>query len=140
MKNNLFVLGVCLVVLALTGCGLFSGGPEADLDGTSWTLEMYGGEPLIAGTAMTAEFAAGEIRGSASCNQYFGSYEISGDQITLEGLGWTEMACMDPEGIMQQESAIMAMLSKATSYRIEGGKLYFQVNGGEELVFSALEN
>jgi heat shock protein HslJ len=96
---------------------------------------MYGEESLISGTAMTAEFDAGEIRGSASCNQYFGSYTVSGDQITLEGLGWTEMACMDPEGIMEQEIDIMTMLSKATSFRIESGNLYIEVESGAEMFF-----
>ena len=40
---------------------------------------------------------------------------------------------------MELESASMAMLAKAVSYQIEGGKLHLHVEGGEQLVFSPLE-
>ena len=139
MKRVNLIIGTVLILLTLSACSGAAGGSEADLNGTAWTLESYGGKSLISGTTMTANFSSGEINGSASCNQYFGSYEVKGDQISLEGLGWTEMACLNPEGIMEQESAIMAMLAKAVNYQIEGGKLRLEVEGGEELVFSPLE-
>ena len=139
MKKVILFTGILLITLAVSACAGATGGSEADLNGTAWTLESYGGKDLLSETTMTANFSSGEINGSASCNQYFGAYEIKGDQITLEGLGWTEMACLNPEGIMEQESAIMALLSKAVSYQIEGGKLSLQTAGGEELVFLPLE-
>ena len=83
---------------------------------------------------------SGEVSGSASCNHYFGSYQAKGNQITINGLGWTEMACMNPEGLMEQESTIMSILSKAVSYSTEGGKLQIQVEGGDMLVFLPLES
>jgi heat shock protein HslJ len=89
---------------------------------------------------MTAEFSGGEIRGSASCNQYFGGYKITGNQISIEGLGWTEMACMDPEGIMEQEIDIMTLLTNVVSFQMEGGKLTLVVESGEELIFVPREN
>lgn len=136
MKRTILFFGTIVILLALSGCGILPGKSGADLDGTVWTLESYGGKSLISGTAMTATFEAGEISGSASCNHYFGSFQTDGDQITIAGLGWTEMACMDPEGIMQQESDLMAMLSKSISYQIEGGKLRLETGGGE-LVFAS---
>lgn len=139
MKRTTTLISV-IIMLVLSGCGILSGGSDTDLNGTAWSLESYGGKNLIGDSAMTATFEAGEVSGSASCNHYFGSYKIKGDQITVEGLGWTEMACMDPEGIMEQESTIMAMLSTTVSYKIEGGRLHLQLEGSEELVFSALEN
>lgn len=140
MKKSILFLGTMLILLALSSCGLFTGGSGSDLNGTAWTLQSYGGESLIADTTMTAEFESGEVSGSASCNHYFGSYQIKGDQITVEGLGWTEMACMDPDGIMEQEQTIMSLLSKAVSYRIESGMLRLQIESGEELVFLSLDN
>lgn len=139
MKKVNLLIGSFLLILALGACAGAAGGSEADLNGTSWTLESYGGQELISDTNMTATFSSGEVSGSASCNQYFASYEVKGDQITLEGLGWTEMACLNPEGIMEQEMAIMALLGKAVSYQIEDGKLLLQVEGGQKLVFTALE-
>lgn len=140
MKKSILFLGVLLISLALSSCGLFNGGSGADLRGTAWTLESYGGKSLISDTTMTANFESGEVSGSASCNHYFGSYQIKGDQITVEGLGWTEMACMDPEGIMEQEQTIMSLLSKAVSYGIDGGELRLQLESGEELIFLSLDN
>ena len=87
---------------------------------------------------MTAEFDAREIRGSASCNSYFGTYNLKGDQISISGLGWTEMACMDPEGIMEQEQIIMKMLSESISYSIQGDKLQITTSAGELLTFQQL--
>ncbi len=140
MKRSFIITGTIIALLTLSGCGIISGESETDLNGTAWTLESFGGKSLIGDSAMTATFEAGEVNGSASCNHYFGSYKIKGDLITIEGLGWTEMACMDPEGIMEQESTIMAMLSTTVSYKIEGGRLHLQLEGNEELVFSPLEN
>ena len=140
MKRTIVFISIIFVLLVTGGCGLIPGGAGNDLRGTSWTLESYGGKSLLDKSRMTATFESGEISGSASCNHYFGSYQAKGNQITINGLGWTEMACMDPEGIMEQESTIMSMLSKAVNYSIEGGKLQFQIEGGEMLVFSPLEN
>ena len=142
MKRMTIIMGAILVLLTLSGCGLFpgaDGGTEVDLSGTSWTLESYDGKALVGETAMTAKFLLGEITGTTSCNQYFGAYEAKGGQLTIDGLGWTEMACMDPEGIMEQESAIMNLLSKTASYQMENGKLILQISSGEELVFDPAE-
>ena len=136
MKKNILIIGAILLILILGGCGIFSGD---DLSGTSWTLESYGGKNLISDTAMTADFESGEVSGSASCNHYFASFQAKGNQITIEGLGWTEMACMNPDGIMEQESTIMTMLGKSVSYLMEGGKLKIQIEGGEELIFIPLD-
>ena len=140
MKRAILIISAIVLLLALSGCDLFTGGSGAELNGTSWTLESYGGKNLISGSTMTAIFEAGEVSGSASCNHYFGSFQTKGDQITIEGLGWTEMACMDPEGIMEQESAIMSMLGKSASYLIEGSKLEIRTESGEDLVFVPLDN
>ena len=84
---------------------------------------------------MTAHFSSNEIQGNASCNHYFGEYKINGDQISLSGLGWTEMACLDPEGIMEQEQVVMGLLSKAAEFRVIGDTLQITTSTGEILVF-----
>ena len=139
MKRILLIISAIFILLTLTSCAVFSGGLGNDLNGTSWTLESYGGKNLLDNSTMTAIFESGEVSGSASCNHYFGAYKIKGNQFSVEGLGWTEMACMDPEGIMQQEQNIMAMLGDSASYIIEGNTLLIQTTGGEELVFIPLD-
>lgn len=140
MKKSIILITLIFALLTLSGCAIIAGDSGSGLDGTAWTLESYGGKTLIGETAMTANFDSGEVTGSTSCNHYFGSYKVKGEQFTVEGLGWTEMACMDPEGIMEQESTIMAMLSTTVSYVIQGGKLHLQLESGDELVFSPLES
>ena len=140
MKKTFLIFVGLIILISLSGCGIFSGEAGSGLNGTSWTMESYGGKSLLGDRAMTAIFESGEVSGSTSCNHYFGSYQTKGDQLTFGGMGWTEMACMDPEGIMEQESTIMSMLSQTVSYSIEGGKLYLQIDGGEVLVFVPLEN
>lgn len=139
MKKINITLGAILILLALSGCGIggnSAAGSEADLSGTSWTLESYGGKSLLDETAMTARFLLGEITGTTSCNQYFGAYQAKGDQLTIEDLGWTEMACLNPEGIMEQERDIMALLSDTASYELEGDTLRLQTSTGEVLNFT----
>jgi heat shock protein HslJ len=99
------------------------------LEGTTWVLVSYGDpsdpQAVLAGSEITAEFdsAEGTVTGSAGCNNYFGSYEVDGETITFGPLGSTLMACPEPEGVMEQETAYLAALGSAATYRIEGDKL-----------------
>jgi heat shock protein HslJ len=86
------------------------------------TLE---GDPPLTGTAPSAEFPADQISGSAGCNHYFGTYAVSGSGITITDVARTEMYCMDPEGVMDQEEALLAALTSAASYRLADARLEF---------------
>ncbi|NJL34184.1 MAG: META domain-containing protein [Chloroflexaceae bacterium] len=70
----------------------------SELVDTTWELERMGGESLIAGTEITLEFVeAGELGGSGGCNSYFGSYAGTDSDLSISGVGSTEMACMEPQ-------------------------------------------
>ncbi len=120
--------------------------PEA-LVGTTWLLvSLYDGQggvrSLLAGTEITAVLGEdGRLAGSAGCNSYFTTVEIAGNEITLLGpVGSTMMACMEPEGIMDQETAFLATLENVASYEIEGRSLTLFDAGGEPvLTFAAVE-
>ncbi len=93
--------------------------PEVDLSaqlvGPLWLLLGYGdaGNPTVVepGTTVTAQFAEdGSLNGSAGCNNFFGSYELNGDQIKIGPLGSTMMAC---EKGMNQEAIVLAALQSA---------------------------
>lgn len=139
MKKKLLPI-LFLATLILTSCGVLPFGNSAGLNGTSWTMVSYNGTALISDTAMTASFEDGGISGSASCNHYFGSYKTNGGQFQIEGLGWTEMACMNPEGIMNQEQQVMSLLSQAATFSIQGQVLQIITNTGEVLIFQQIEN
>jgi len=129
------------MVLGLIACSTGTG--EAMLEGTAWVLESYG-EPgnlkaVIADTEITAEFVSDEetVKGSAGCNSYFGSYELKGSQLSIPGpIGATEMYCMEPEGVMDQEQEFLAVLQLAESYEIDGEELKINC-GSQVLIFKS---
>ena len=137
-KNPLFRLTILISLLFAASCSILPGTGSNQLSGTTWKLISYAGNIPLAGKNMTASFDAKEIQGSASCNSYFGTYRLKGDQISISGLGWTEMACMDPEGIMEQEQTIMKMLSESSSFSIQGNRLQITTSAGELLIFQQL--
>jgi heat shock protein HslJ len=128
-------LYVILGMLVFTGCSRFPGIDKGPLKDTSWQLVSFAGNAPLEGSGMTIDFSSKEIQGNASCNHYFGSYEIRGDEVSITGLGWTEMACLDPEGIMEQEQILMGLLSKAAGFYIAGNTLHITTSTGEVLTF-----
>ena len=99
---------------------------DQGLAGTSWEVIAYnnGKEAVVSviiGTEITADFGEdGQVTGSAGCNHYFGPYQTEGDTISMGPFGMTEMFCQEPEGLMEQESAYLAALETAATYKIEG--------------------
>ena len=129
-------MGTLLVTLGAAACS--SG--AVDLGGKTWVLKSYGdaADPtqVIVGTEVTAEFADGEVGGSAGCNHYFGSYEVDGEKLTFGPLASTEMYCMDPEGRMDQEYAYLQALGKAEKYEVKDGKLTITCTDGSVVTFA----
>ena len=139
MKKIYLIITISIIsLLFAASCSILPGTGTNQLTGTTWKLVSYDGNIPLAGKNMTASFDTKEIRGSASCNTYFGTYRLKGDQISISGLGWTEMACMDPEGIMEQEQIIMKLLSESSSYSIQGDRLQITTSAGELLIFQQL--
>ncbi|WAI01921.1 META domain-containing protein [Methanogenium organophilum] len=100
-----------------------------NLGGTEWMLTGYnngagGFVSVLTGTAVTAAFSEdGQISGTAGCNSYSGAYVVTGSAISIGPLAMTEMYCMDPEGVMAQESAYLAAVQAAASFRVGPGDL-----------------
>jgi heat shock protein HslJ len=114
-----------LIPFILTaGC---TGQPDVHLEGTRWTLTGYveDGRPAqpLAGTSITLEFRTDHrIGGSAGCNLYFASYDVSGTKITIGQAGSTEMYCGTP-GVMEQESTYLSLLSTVKSVTADDNHL-----------------
>jgi peptidyl-Lys metalloendopeptidase len=122
-----------ITVLAACSCS----GTTA-LENTSWELESLNGNAVLPGTAITLEFSGDQISGSAGCNHYGGSYRAGADNLNVSDLFWTEMGCLEPEGILEQEQAYLTTLSAAAKYQIGDGKLeILDETGAQVLVFVA---
>ena len=116
--------------------------PKSDLPlvGTDWVLDSYstGGDAIssvIAGATVTAKFSAdGNVTGNAGCNLYGGQYSLEGENFSVSSLYSTLMYCGTP-GVMEQESAYLALLGNASSYRIEGDRLTLTDAAGTDFLF-----
>jgi heat shock protein HslJ len=109
------------------------------LEGTSWDVIAYnngkgGVVSVIIGTEITAEFGAdGQLTGSAGCNNYVAEYETEGNNITISSaVATTRKACQE-EGVMKQESAYLAALETADTYKIEGATMEMRTDEGAKV-------
>lgn len=129
-----------LLLLALTAACTPT--PGARLAGTDWTLIELDGRPPIEGREATIRFEKATVEGSTGCNRYGGSYVVASDGgLALTGLFATEMACIEPQGIMAQEAAYRAALAAVAAYRVEGDRLdLLDKGGGVMLAFIAVND
>lgn len=138
MKLGMILLAVLLVSIIMVSSCRTDADESALVDGV-WVLETYG-EPdnlksVLQDTEITATFNSDErdVTGSAGCNQYFADYVVKGNNLSiLEPIGQTEMACPEPEGVMEQERQYFIILKSAESYQIQGKEL--RINCGEKVL------
>lgn len=110
-----------LSVLALVSAACLGSDFADSLEG-SWqmTSGTVDGEEitLVASHPITITFEDGQVSGTASCNGYSGSYELSGSQISFGNLSMTEMACF-PEETMAAEAAFAAAIPRVDTIAID---------------------
>lgn len=133
LSKNLGILMLLLMVvplLAFSCHGLIpgGGGNESELAGTTWVLENFRELDalflVIFEAPVTLTFEAdGTLHGVSGCNNYLGVYKVDGSSISIGGLAVTEKACLEPEGIMEQEQQYIDALLKVDNYRIFGDRL-----------------
>lgn len=133
MTRSLFRLFViaCSGILLLAACG----SQGADVEETVWQLMFINGESPIVGTSITLRFQDGTVEGSSGCNIYGGDYTLENNGGFRAGpIAVTEMACVDPEGVMDQEVNYLQILQGANTLTRDGDELTIE-GGGDALVF-----
>jgi heat shock protein HslJ len=139
MRRPLSLLAV--LALAVAACG--GNGSGGDPTANPWLLESgtLNGEsiPMVDGHPITLVFDADleEAGGVSACNNYFGGYTLSGNQLTFGDLGSTMMACT-PDEVMDSESQYLAALGLVGRFNVSGERLTLE-GDGVELVFVADE-
>ncbi len=91
---------------------------ELPLAGVAWRLAWYGGgsSPLD-GTQISLAFGAdGTLTGIAGCNDYFADYQIDGNHLVIGDVAHTEMACMEPDGVMAQETDYLEAIRQVDGF------------------------
>jgi len=129
-------LAVVVLAIVLAACA----GPGGNaLGDTAWELASLAGSGVLPGTTITLKFSGDQISGSAGCNQYGGSYKTSGNSLRISDVFATEMGCLEPKGILEQEQAYLTALRAAARYQIVSDRLeIFDETGSQGLAFVAL--
>lgn len=138
----LLVLAVPLLVLAACGDddggstgpggGGEDGGSSDPFGDTTWILTegTVDGAPLelIEGYEITLSVAGGQVSGRSACNNYFGEITVDGSDVSIGGVGSTEMGCPEP-GVMELEQAYLSALARVTTASREGDALSLEGEG-----------
>lgn len=126
-----------LVVVLVTAClgSDFADSLEGTWQMTSGTVD--GQEiPLLDSHPITIHFEGAQLSGTASCNQYSGTFDLDGSTITIGPVAMTEMACT-PEETMQAEAMFGQAITRVDTVTIDEG---LTLSGdGVELMFETLE-
>ena len=110
--------------------------PALILGGSRWVATMInngrgGVASLVEGTVVTAEFGTdGRVSGSGGCNRFSAEYTLEGDSLAIGPVASTRMACFEPEGVGQQESAYFAALARVSSWSFREERLQLRAADG----------
>jgi heat shock protein HslJ len=128
-----------LTALTLTATACL-GSDFADSVEGSWqmTSGTVDGEaiPILDSHPITLTFEDEQVSGTASCNGYGGSYELSGSTVTFGDLIMTEMAC-SPEKTMEAEAKFAEAITRVD--RVSLNEQLTLSGDGVEMVFEVLE-
>ncbi|HSR34981.1 MAG TPA: META domain-containing protein [Anaerolineae bacterium] len=112
------------------------------LGGTRWRVQSYRDpasagslSPVLTGTTLTVDFGRdGKVSGSAGCNTYSSTYVVQGNLLAITLPTATNKLCTEPQGIMEQETAFVALLPTIGSYSISGSQLTLKSASGQIVV------
>lgn len=114
---------------------------DTELENTPWILRAFAQQEdlnsLLSVYQVTTLFNPedGTLSGVAGCNNYFTSYKVDGNQLTVSGLiGATRKMCPEPQ--MALENTFLAALEKIASYKITCNAMeFYDAEGNPLLVF-----
>jgi heat shock protein HslJ len=116
---------------------------EPNLQDRVWILSAMGlagseSKPLDATSVWLAFAEDGTLKGSGGCNSYSATYSLpDGSGLTVFDLGYTEMACGAPEGVLRQENTYFAALVDARTWDVQDDRLSMRYGDGGILLFTA---
>jgi heat shock protein HslJ len=117
--------GRVILTYSVTPPGVLTPAP---LTGTTWYLNSFvddKGQFWTPGVMYPISLQLadnGNLDGNAGCNNYFGSYTLSGSTISIGTLGTTVMFCGEP-GVMDLETTYLAVLPLMNLYQVSGNEL-----------------
>ena len=119
-----------VMLSATSGCSRNGSTPTAPITGETWTLVEVDGAAVDSAqmnrpaTLMLDD--NGRASGSAGCNQFSGTYTLTGADIRFGAIAMTRMACPDR---MEVENAYAAVFERARTWRVRDGLLELMADG-----------
>ncbi len=128
MKQLLFSLITFCTILSLSGCN-----KHAIQFGKEWELTELKGEKIPAGTRIMIVFDEANKRygGTASCNNYTGTFKLDGAVLKLSNPGVTKKVCPD----MSWETKYLPVLTKIDTWSVADGKLNLSSEGAVVAIY-----
>jgi heat shock protein HslJ len=136
MKTRRIAMILTICAIIMSACAEIGPADQPDLEETTWELMTYNDNHPIEGAQPTLQFEDGQVSGNASCNHYSGSYQINGDKISFDALFSTEMACMDPEGVMEQERIYLELLGSADRFELSDSEDVLTIYAGPHQILT----
>lgn len=144
LKNLLILL--CFLMISASSCIL----NKDDLPSSSsafedvvWKLQYYRKSTAVEDVPATITFSDGEVSGSTGCNHFSGHYQIEGNdtgRLSISDLAITEMYCLEPAGLVEQEEFFIQTLSNAQRFEFTPDRLMIYQDGHEALTFTPVES
>lgn len=130
MKICSAITTIILGLFILSGCAsLKAPSNPASLTSQKWMLVSAGATDAgSSGAYIEFGNAEGEVRGKAGCNGFGGNYKAEGNNLRLEGLMGTKMACP----ALDVENAFFQALGDTERFEIKQNKLFLYQ--GDKLV------
>ena len=114
------------------------------LENVRWQLASINGQPLPVGVSANVIFtpahspaaqgAENSVNGNAGCNDFSGSYNLTGDTFTAVPFGVTQMMC--EENAMRVEYDFLTGLENAQKYQITTNQLAINTPSGLLLFYA----
>ena len=99
---------------ATSGCG---GDPEELLLGPEWVVEDIGGRGIVDSSRVTLIFQEDQrVSGRASCNQFSGGWNLTGEGLEFTRMASTKKACAP--ALMNQEDRFLSLLGEVRRFDI----------------------
>lgn len=129
MKNKLYLLTICLFMLALSSCFSSKLKPGSNFYTHKWVLTELDGHPVqISNTGKDAFlrffYENSRMAGSGGCNEISSRVSINGSSLTFGEILSTRVLCIDSDF----ENRFLDALRQTNRFDLKGNKLYLKKN------------
>lgn len=126
------VLLSIILGLSLIGCSSLRKLPNQDFLGKRYSLASSSKDYKI-----SIKFAEDNFFGYSGVNNYFGKYQVEGNNLKFSAIGSTMMS--GPTKAMNAEINYLDDLSKVNSFNFENDQLILKTINGKKLLFNKIK-